>query len=72
MKTNIVATIGEIARTLVADVVVQHALQRRDAVLEQDLQLAGILDAEAAPRDETQTTVQQDDDQRRPSRGSWG
>jgi hypothetical protein len=55
---------GEIARTLVADVVVQHALHRGDAVFEHDLQFSGVVDAEAAPRDETQHGDREHDQRR--------
>ena len=44
----------EVARALVADVVVEHRLDRAQAVFDEDLQLAGLLDAEAAADDEAQ------------------
>ena len=47
-----------------ANVIVQHALQGGEAVLEHDLQLAGVFDAEAAPRDQAEHGRREDDEGR--------
>jgi len=52
---------AEVARPLVADVVVQHRLAGGDRVLDQDLQLPGVVHREAAPRDQADHRPEDDD-----------